>query len=934
MSEQKENKYQNTLNLPQTKFPMRGNLAQREPKQLEQWEKQNLYSKLREKRQGAKRFTLHDGPPYANGNIHIGHAVNKILKDIIVKSKSMSGFDAPYVPGWDCHGLPIEWQIEKKFGKIGGKLSPSEFRQKCRDHAQRYIDVQRDEFKRLGILADWDNPYQTKTFSFEASEIRALAIMLDKGYVKRGVKSVYWSTGCASALAEAEVEYEDKVSNAVDVAYPVIEHERWANLFSQSLKEIFVVIWTTTPWTLPASQGVCVHQEVDYSLVVNEGKGYVLATDLVEICAKRYGWESYKVVSHCSGAELEGLLLSHPFYQREIKVVQGDHVTTDSGTGCVHTAPAHGPDDFIIGKKNGLDLHCPVDENGVYLPSTPLFAGQFVYKAEKGIMELLQEKQVLLAHENFKHSYPHCWRTKTPLIYRATAQWFIGMECLRDMALSSLDTIQFVPDWGKGRLASMLENRPDWCISRQRYWGVPIPLFLHKETGELHPDTAQLLEKTALLVEEKGIDGWFDSSAQDWLGDEGDNYEQVRDILDVWFDSGTTHYGVGSVREDVSIPADLYLEGSDQHRGWFQSSLLTSLMIRDTPPYKSLLTHGFTVDEHGKKMSKSVGNVIAPQKICNQYGADILRLWVATSDYRHEMSVSDGIIKHTAEAYRRIRNTIRFILGNLYDFDAEQDLVAMQDMVQIDRWAIGYTLQAQQRITDAYEDYRFHLICQELHNFCSVDMGGFYLDILKDRLYTTQATGLPRRSAQTALYHILQAMVRWIAPVLSFTAEETWAEMGTSHSDSILLETWYSGLEELEDDKFGLEFWSHMMQLKAAVSRPLERLRQQGEIGGSLDAEVDLYVDNTWHEKLNLLEDELRFILITSYARVHPIEEGTHAESSDIEGVKVVVTASEHPRCARSWHHREDVGTNAQYPDIDARSICNITGEGELRNYA
>ncbi len=937
MSDKKENKYQSTLNLPQTAFPMRANLAQQEPKRLKAWQQQDVYRKLRAQRKGAPKFTLHDGPPYANGDIHIGHVVNKVLKDIIVKSKSLSGYDAPYVPGWDCHGLPIEWQIEKKHGKIGTKLSADAFRQKCRDYAQRHIDRQREDFKRLGIIGDWDNPYLTKDYLFEASEVRALAKMVEHGYVKRGLKAVYWSTGCASALAEAEVEYEDKISNAVDVAYPVVDRSIWSKKLDCCCEDIAVVIWTTTPWTFPGSRAVCLHADIQYSAVCYQGKAYLLATDLVETCAARYGWDM-DAVQYCGtvdGASLENLQVYHPFYdEHQLPIVLGEHVTTESGTGCVHTAPAHGPEDFAIGRQYHLDLSCPVDENGVYLPSVPLFAKQFVYKAEHGIIELLRQKGHLILHEPFKHSYPHCWRTKTPLIFRATTQWFISMDRLRDEALTAIDSIKFVPDWGENRMRGMLENRPDWCISRQRFWGVPIPLFTHKETGDIHPDTISILERVAHSIEQNGIDIWFDSTSSDWLGDEADDYEQTKDILDVWFDSGVTHFGVGSVREEVQIPADLYLEGSDQHRGWFQSSLLTSVMMNGHPPYKTLLTHGFTVDESGRKMSKSLGNVIAPQKICNQYGADVLRLWVSAADYRQEMSVSDGIIKHTAEAYRRIRNTLRFMHSNLYDFNPNQ-AIASDEMVWLDRWALDRTLCLQNSIKVAYSEYSFHKIYQELHNFCSVDMGGFYLDIIKDRLYTAKADSIARRSAQTALHGILHAMVRWIAPILSFTAEELWQCMEHRQEESVLMTQWYDGLVVLPDGQYDRDFWQHIMMLKEAVAKPLEALRQEGAIGGSLDAEVDLYVDASWLERLNALEDELRFVLITSYARVHPIDTAPpNAQPSILEGVTICVIPSTFPRCARSWHRRAEVGQDPNYPDLDARSICNISGEGEVRVYA
>ncbi len=933
-----KNQYQNTLNLPQTDFPMRGNLAVAEPKQLARWDSQNIYQKLRKNRQGAPRFILHDGPPYANGDIHIGHALNKILKDIIVKSQSMNGKDAPYLPGWDCHGLPIEWQMEKKYGKVGKKLDEKAFRQKCREHADVQIERQKADFLRLGIMGNWQQPYKTKDFSFEAAEIRALAKMLKNGHVRRGVKSVYWSVGCVSALAEAEVEYEDKVSNAIDVAFKAHHPEAIKQQLKIDFTELFAVIWTTTPWTMPANQAICLNADLDYVVVAYKGASYLLAKDLVTECAQRYEWDESAVQIQATflGKEMEGVLFEHPLYGRTVPMVLGEHVTTESGTGCVHTAPAHGPDDFDIGLKYDLDTHCPVDENGVFLNDVPLFGGQFVFKAEDGIIEVLQKNQRLLKHELFKHSYPHCWRTKTPLIYRATSQWFIRMDKLREPALEAIDKLTFTPSWGRSRLKGMIENRPDWCISRQRYWGVPIPLFTHKVTGEMHPDTAAIMERVAEAVALKGIDAWFDSCPEDWLANESADYEQTRDILDVWFDSGVTHYGVGDVRDEVSIPADLYLEGSDQHRGWFQSSLLTSVGMHGKPPYKGLLTHGFTVDENGRKMSKSIGNVIAPQKICNTYGADILRLWVASSDYRQELAVSDEIIKYTADAYRRIRNTARFMLSNLYDFNPETDCVKPDDMVWLDRWAMDLSAHLQTKIVTAYDDYRFHLIYQELHNFATVDMGGFYLDIIKDRLYTAKKDGLARRSAQTALYHIIQAMTHWIAPILSFTAEEIWRHIPKQKSESIFLQSWYGALTLLPNNtSFDGAYWQQIQSIKTMVGKQLEVLRQQGHIGSSLDAEVDLYVTDEWFDRLALLEDELRFILITSYARIHPLSEApAKTNETEIEGIRIQAFASQYEKCARSWHRRESVNKNPDYPQLDDRSIINLSGSGEKRLYA
>ncbi len=939
--------YKATLNLPETSFPMRGNLPKREPAMLKEWAEKNLYQKIREASAGRPKFILHDGPPYANGNIHLGHAVNKILKDIIVKSKTMAGFDAPYIPGWDCHGLPIELNVEKKVGKPGQKVDAKTFRDKCREYAQKQVDGQREDFKRLGVQADWDNPYLTMSYDMEANIVRALGRIIEKGHLHKGSKPVHWCLDCGSALAEAEVEYEDKTSPAIDVAFRAVDSQAIFKACDadENADDVALVIWTTTPWTLPANMAVSLHPEFHYVLINADtaaGKlNLLLADALYESALERYGIENYKIIGRCQGNALENQLLQHPFYDRQVPVILGEHVTTDAGTGAVHTAPGHGQDDFVVGQKYGLEVYNPVGSNGVFLPDTELFAGKHVNKVNDEIIELLKEKNALLKYKKLSHSYPHCWRHGTPIIFRATPQWFISMNQngLKGLAMKAIDETRWMPDWGKARIESMVENRPDWCISRQRTWGVPITLFVHKETGELHPDTNTIIEKVAQQIEQQGIDAWFGADSKDFIGDDADDYDKVGDTLDVWFDSGVTHVSVLDQREELQRPADLYLEGSDQHRGWFQSSLLTSVAITEKSPYLAALTHGFTVDQKGHKMSKSSGNGVEPVKVCNAMGADILRLWVAATDYSAEMSYSDEILKRIADSYRRIRNTARFLLANLNGFDPAKDLLEQKDMLALDRWAVARTLQLQDEIRQAYEDYNFHIIYQKLHNFCAVDMGSFYLDIIKDRQYTTHADSIARRSAQSALYHIVQAFSRWLAPILSFTGEEIWQAIPGQKIDTIYTQTWYENLFPLADsDTMNFAFWQQVQDCRTQVSKQLENLRVAGDIGSSLDAEVDLYCDEKLYNNLALLEDELRFVLITSEARIHPVSEaGDKAIESNLEsGEKLAIfaRASEHKKCVRCWHHREDVGSNAEHPELCGRCVENVAGTGEVRKHA
>ena len=929
--------YKATLNLPQTDFPMKANLAQREPARLEAWAQMDLYRRLREQGAGRPLFILHDGPPYANGELHIGHAINKILKDIIVKSKTLSGFDAPYVPGWDCHGLPIELNVEKKVGKPGHKVSAGEFRQHCRDYASKQVASQKADFVRMGVFGDWDHPYLTMDFRFEANIVRALAKIIDRGHLHRGFKPVHWCLDCGSALAEAEVEYQDKVSSAVDVVFPFADQsEAAARLGCDVSGEIALAIWTTTPWTLPANRGVALSAELDYVLLSVSGRHVMVAQALAEACAQRFGSESVDIVGRASGAQLEGLLLTPPFGADPVPIVLGEHVTTEAGTGCVHTAPAHGLEDFEMGRRYGLEVYNPVGGNGVYHPDTPVFAGQHIFKANDDIVAALAERNVLLCHRPFEHSYPHCWRHKTPIIFRATPQWFISMSGngLLNAAQQAVENVQWVPDWGRARIDSMLTERPDWCISRQRTWGVPIALFVHKVTGDLHPDTQALMERVAVRIEGEGIDAWFDLDPADLLGAEADDYEKVTDTLDVWFDSGVTHDCVLRERDGLHWPADLYLEGSDQHRGWFQSSLLTGIGAHDAAPYRSVLTHGFTVDGEGRKMSKSLGNIIPAGKAMNDLGADVLRLYVSAADYRNEISASDEIFKRTGDAYRRIRNTARFLLSNLAGFDPSCDALPFEQCLPLDRWILGQAHALQEDLRRAYDDYQFHHVYHRIHNFCSGELGGFYLDIIKDRQYTTGTDSLPRRSAQTSLFHLAEALCRWIAPILSFTAEEIWENLPGARPDSVFLTEWYGALASV-DASTDTGFWSEMMTVRQQVNKALELAREQGALRGSLDAAVTLYAQPELAERLRSLGEELRFVLITSEATVADWDQAPdHAVEAEDIALRVVAVAATAEKCERCWHRREDVGQHAAHPTLCGRCISNIEGPGEERHFA
>ncbi|ABC32585.1 isoleucyl-tRNA synthetase [Hahella chejuensis KCTC 2396] len=938
--------YKHTLNLPQTDFPMRGNLPQREPDMLKRWGDIELYEKIREEFKGREKFILHDGPPYANGNIHLGHAVNKILKDIIVKSKTVAGYDAPYVPGWDCHGLPIEHKVETMIGRAGDKVGYKEFRRKCREYALEQVAKQREDFIRLGVFGDWFKPYLTLDFKTEADIIRALGKIATSGHLQKGYKPVYWSVVGGSALAEAEVEYKDKTSNSIDVSYPAENEQDLLSAFADASGEgaVSIVIWTTTPWTLPASLAVSLGAEIDYALtqcsVDGRPQRWIVAEKMLESVMARCGVEDYQVVGRCTGQDLEGKTFLHPFYKRSIPALLGDHVTLDAGTGVVHTAPDHGMEDFAVCNKYGIETINPLDDRGVYRDNVELFAGEHVYKVDDHVIEVLKERGRLLSHGKITHSYAHCWRTKTPLIYRATPQWFISMDKqgLRDQALAEIKLVRWVPSWGQNRIEAMIEQSPDWCISRQRTWGVPIAFFVHKETQELHPDTARLVEEVAKQVEKTGIDAWWDINAEDLLGADAQNYEKVTDTLDVWFDSGVTHSAVLEQREELGqFPADLYLEGSDQHRGWFQSSLKTAVAIKGKAPYRQVLTHGFTVDEKGHKMSKSLGNGIEPQEVMNKLGADILRLWVAATDYSAEMVLSKNILERTADSYRRIRNTSRFLLANINDFDPVKDMVAMDDLLALDRWIVDRAWLLQEELKKAYEQYNFVQVYQKVHNFCSVELGSFYLDVIKDRQYTMKLDSLGCRSAQTAQYHVIEALVRWIAPILSFTAEEIWSYIPGQRAESIFLETFYEGLQPLaEGSEMGRDYWSRLLRVRTSVNKALEEARNAGKVKGSLTTEVSLFATPEMQHDLNALGEELRFVFITSGASVFGVEDASESNSvaTETEGLRVGIRSSEHKKCGRCWHHREDVGAHGSHEDLCGRCIENIDGSGEERKYA
>jgi isoleucyl-tRNA synthetase len=936
--------YKDTINLPKTAFAMKANLANREPGMIAAWEKAGLFKKIQENTADRELWILHDGPPYANGDIHMGHAVNKILKDIVVKSRLVAGFRSPYVPGWDCHGLPIELQVEKKVGKVGHKIDAAAFRKKCREYAERQIELQKTGFKRMGVLGDWDEPYATKDFLYEADMIRALASIIEAGHLMQGAKPVNWCFDCGSALAEAEIEYQDKTSPAIDVLFRSVDPAALFKAFAVEPVEgeTGIPIWTTTPWTLPANEAVALHAELDYVLLNGLAHGeplnLVLAAELKDAVAVRLGLENVRELGRAKGSALEHQRLHHPFYSRDVPVILGEHVTTEVGTGAVHTAPGHGEEDFQVGRLYDLPVTSPVGSDGCFLDDVELFAGLWVWKANEEILKVMHTNGTLLFNEDYDHSYPHCWRHKTPTAFRVTPQWFISMDQagLQEKAIEAVKHVRWVPGWGEERMRGMVANRPDWCISRQRTWGVPITLFVDRQSDELHPDTIAVMQKIADVVEEQGVDCWYANDIYSRLGVDETKYERVTDILDVWFDSGVSHRCVLDERDELERPAQMYLEGSDQHRGWFQSSLLTSVAIHGIAPYEQVLTHGFVVDADGRKMSKSLGNVVSPLKVMNTLGADVMRLWVAAADYRGEMTVSDEILKRVADAYRRIRNTTRFFLGNLDGFTPEQALAPL-DLLPLDRWAVDRAAQIQEQVQQAYDDYQFLQVYQKVHHFCAFDMGAFYLDILKDRLYTTDYDSAARKSAQTAMYHVLEAMVRWIAPVLSFTAEEIHQHIPGERSGSIFFETWYEGLFELDDAESERQRWKQIIRVRDEVSKSIEAARQEGKAGSSLAFEAELWLDGQYLEAIEWLGDELRFVLLTSEAHAGDFAMAPKtAENMQLEGGKlaVVVTPSEHEKCVRCWHYRADVGSNDDHPELCGRCVENVAGEGETRRFA
>ncbi|MEQ6306207.1 isoleucine--tRNA ligase [Delftia acidovorans] len=938
--------YRATLNMPDTPFPMRGDLPKREPGWVQEWEDKGLYKKLRDARHGAPKFILHDGPPYANGKIHIGHAVNKALKDMIVKSRQLEGFDALYVPGWDCHGLPIENAIEKLHGR---NLPRDEMQAKSRAFATEQIAQQMVDFKRLGVLGDWDHPYKTMNYANEAAELRALKRVMERGFVYRGLKPVYWCFDCGSSLAEFEIEYADKQSQTLDVMFPTAEPDRLAAAFClpSLAKPAFIVIWTTTAWTIPANQALNVNPELEYSLVDTERGLLIVASALVEKCLARWKLEG-QVVATAVGRKLDHLQFKHPLadmdkgFDRVSPVFLADYATADDGTGIVHSAPAYGVDDFNSCMNNGMtreDILSPVQGNGVYAPELPLFGGQHIWKATPAIIDALKLAGRLMDTKTITHSYPHCWRHKTPVIYRAAAQWFIRMDegegvftkpgdkpaqTLRQIALEAIEHTQFYPENGKTRLRDMIAGRPDWCISRQRSWGVPLPFFLHKDSGELHPRTMEIIDQAAAMVEQGGIEAWSRVTAEDILGaEEAVHYTKSTDILEVWFDSGSTFWHVmrgthADMHHDQGPEADLYLEGHDQHRGWFHSSLLLASAIFGRAPYRGLLTHGFTVDGQGKKMSKSLGNTVAPQDVSNKMGAEIIRLWVASTDYSGDLGIDDKILARVVDAYRRIRNTLRFLLANVSDFDAAQDSVPTEELLEIDRWALARAAQFQAELLAHYKVYEFHPVVAKLQLFCSEDLGGFYLDVLKDRLYTSAPKSLARRSAQTALHQITHAMLRWMAPFLSFTAEEAWKVFGDS--ESIFLET-YTDLPA--GDEALLAKWARLREIRDVVNKDIEAVRTEGRVGSSLQAEVSVSAQPEDLALLQSLGDDLKFVFITSAA-----------EALAGEVLQAAVTPSSHAKCDRCWHYRADVGINPEHPSLCGRCDSNLHGAGEKRHKA
>ena len=925
-------KLKETLNLPKTGFSMKANLAQKEPGIQKYWEEIDLYSQLLEKNKNNPKFVLHDGPPYANGPIHLGHVVNKVLKDIIVKSKSFSGFNSPYVPGWDCHGLPIELNVEKKFGKVNIDISPKDFRAQCREYANQQIAIQRNDFKRLGVLADWKNPYKTMDFKFEADIVRSLGKIIKSGHLKRGSKPVYWCEECGSALAEAEVEYADKESKAIDFLFP-IDSSQIKKIFNNvSSENTFIASWTTTPWTIPSNKAICFNPKFKYELLELKSKGKILnlviCSDLIAATLDRYEIENYSKLGNVTGNKLSGLVCEHPFLDQKSLLISGDHVTKEMGTGFVHTAPAHGLEDYDACKELEIDLISPVNGDGKFNEDIPYVGGQNLRDANETVIGLLEQKGFLLANRKYFHSVSTCWRHKIPLFFRATPQWFISMDKsdLLKESENAIEEINWLPDWGKSRISAMMEDRPDWCISRQRTWGVPIPLVIHKDTGEPHKDSVKIIDKVAEKIETDGVEAWFSEDLENILEKDFEQYEKVTDILDVWFDSGVTHDCVLKENSYLDYPADLYLEGSDQHRGWFQSSLISSIAINKNSPYRTALTHGFVVDSKGKKMSKSLGNVISPQSVWNKQGADILRAWVASTDFRNEMNFSEEILERTSDSYRRIRNTVRFLISNLNDFDYQKDNLNSSEFTEIDKWIVdkANTLQSQIRLD--FENYEIHLAFQKILSFCTNELGSFYLDIVKDRLYTSKKEGAARKSAQLAIFHVLNGLIRWIAPILSYTAEEAYQEINKDNSSIFLLE-WYEDWPEFECS-INDETWELLLLMKTEVNKYLEEKRNHGEIGSSLEAELNLECNDKIFMQLNDISKELKYLFITS--KVNLISKEDENSTSEIAGLSISINACNLKKCDRCWHH-VDILVSYGEDKICLRCKENTSGKGETR---
>ncbi len=929
--------YKATLNLPKTDFQMKADLAKKEPEMLKAWEESGLYQKIMEAGRERPKYTLHDGPPYANGNIHIGHALNKILKDFIVKSRFMTGHSTDYLPGWDCHGLPIELQVEKELGEKKQEMTKAAVRKKCREYALRFVGIQKEEFKRLGVFGLWEKPYLTMNHGYQATILTELGRFVDKGLVYRGKKPVHWCSSCRTALAEAEVEYADKTSPSVYVRFEVdpaeIEKKLGVSLNGQ---KAYIVIWTTTPWTLPANLAIALHPELEYSLVSVDGEGYVVASGLLESVEEKFGWKGRAEVKKTFHyADIEGIKARHPFIDRDSAVLPGEHVTLEAGTGCVHIAPGHGQDDYELGLKYGLDIYNPVDDTGKFTGAVPELEGQFVFKANRVIIDMLKERGSLLLEEDVRHSYPHCWRCKSPIIFRATEQWFVSMEAgdLRKKALDAIENkIEWIPSWGKDRIYNMIQNRPDWCLSRQRAWGVPIPALRCSSCSHAFLDK-KLIEKLVPLFEAESADAWFERPLSELLPEgvkcpkcAGTEFTKGEDILDVWFDSGVSFAAVLEKNENLKFPADLYLEGSDQHRGWFHSSLLAAEGARDMPPYRSVLTHGFVVDGDGRKMSKSLGNVTAPGHVIGRYGAEVLRLWVAGEDYREDIRISEEILKRLSEAYRRIRNTFRYILGNLYDFDPEKDAVAYGELEELDRLTLHRLARLTERVRAAYDGFEFHAIYHSVHNFCTVDLSSFYLDVLKDRLYTNGASSKGRRAAQTAIYHVLDHLVRLTAPVLVFTTEEAWSFMPGRKTESVHLSTMPEVNAQWIDAGLA-EKWETLLRIKAEISKALEGARKEKIIGHPLDAEVVVCAPAEHEELLKQEESALEEVLITSMLKVRGATEGRDAEgvfrfdSAEIKGLTVLVGRATGGKCERCWHYSTAVGESAAHPTLCERCV-------------